>query len=224
VERVTVAGLPPGRPPLEGRFTYLEMIALGQYVQDLPVLSGLPPCESEQEARRPGDCALSPESLFYGLGFEGGDIPLAGVPPDYDPDAVPDGALCVAMWSNLGMQAEFYPPAQGSDPCDPSEGALSHVTLTDPRWRTSAGLGIGDSATELRALYPENHRHRGPSRWGFSGHWFIFAGEVDTATVPVYRIADEYPPGLLIAKLKAGRVSSFVVRFAGGPPPPTSER
>ena len=216
-----VAGLAPATAPLEGSFTYEEMIALGQYVQDLPVLSGLPPCTDQQEAPSPGDCAMPPESGLYELGFEGGQIPLAGVPPDYNPEAVPKGTLCVVTWGRLGIRAEFYAPDGNSDPCAPSTGLLSHVTVTDPRWQTAARLGIGDSAAALRTAYPNEHKHNGPPRWGFPGHWLAFTETVDRTTIPGYRAASDYPPGLLLARLREGKVISFTVRVGETPAPPT---
>lgn len=99
---------------------------------------------------------------------------------------------CTLLWSNLGLTMQTTYSQGALDPCGPAARHVS-TTATDRRWRTSAGLRIGDPVAKLRRLYPKA-QFQGRGEW-----WLIrrpFAG-IDL-------------PGLA-ARVKQGRVVSFTV-------------
>lgn len=110
--------------------------------------------------------------------------PNAGAKPIYD--------RCTLRWRRLGLTMNTYYSQGALNPCSDSGRHVS-TTATDRRWRTSAGLRIGDSASKLRRLYPKA-QYQGRGEW-----WLIlrpFAG-VDL-------------PGLS-ARVKLGRIGSLTV-------------
>lgn len=99
---------------------------------------------------------------------------------------------CRLTWPSHGVTMWSYYTNATRDPCGP-EGRHASTTVTDRRWRTSAGLKIGDPLRRLRQLYPRA-RKDAPGRWRLTTR--MFAG------VPF--------PGLE-ARIVNGRVASFTV-------------
>lgn len=99
---------------------------------------------------------------------------------------------CRLTWPSFGVTMETYYTNATLDPCGPSARHWS-TTVSDRRWRTSAGLRIGDPLRKLRQLYPRA-RKDAPGRWRLTTR--MFAG------VPF--------PGLE-ARIVNGRVLSFTV-------------
>lgn len=99
---------------------------------------------------------------------------------------------CRLTWPSYGItMVTFYTNAT-LDPCGP-EGRHTSTTVTNRRWRTSAGLKIGDPFWRMRQLYPRA-RKDAPGRWRLTTR--MFAG------LPF--------PGLE-ARIVNGRVVSFTV-------------
>lgn len=99
---------------------------------------------------------------------------------------------CRLSWPRYGVTMETYYTNATLDPCGP-RGRHTSTTVTDRRWRTSAGLKIGDSLRRLRELYPR-------ARVDTSGKW-----RLTTRT-----FAGVAFPGLE-ARVVNGRVVSFTV-------------
>ena len=63
------------------------------------------------------------------------------------------------MWRNLGIRIHVLTLAslpQGENACRaPAQVYVDTITVTDSRWRTPRALGIGDTVSRLRALYPK---------------------------------------------------------------------
>ena len=103
---------------------------------------------------------------------------------------------CILGWPNLGvtMRTFFTGGADvGVDPCGP-RGRHYKTTITSRRWKTSAGLRVGDKLGRLRGLY--RRAKRDPD-----GSWVLIARPLGGVLLPT-----------LTAVVKNGRVSSIVVR------------
>lgn len=100
--------------------------------------------------------------------------------------------MCNLQWPALGISMRTYYTGGTIDPCGPS-GRHASTTLTDPRWRTSMGLKMGDTLTKLKKVYPRAQRDK-PGVWRLTTRSF--------AGLPF--------PGLE-ARIKKGRVVSFTV-------------
>lgn len=61
---------------------------------------------------------------------------------------------CRLTWPMYGVTMNTSYTGATSDPCGP-EGRHKSTTVTDRRWRTSAGLKVKDPLRRLRALYPK---------------------------------------------------------------------
>ena len=76
------------------------------------------------------------------------------------------GNLCTVRWNRWGMRLTFVArPA----PCAPRHVQRGHWyigSFTSRRWRTARGLRVGDSAVQMRRLYPEASTHVGPGDTG----------------------------------------------------------
>lgn len=70
------------------------------------------------------------------------------------------GRVCLMRWPNIGVATL----GQGAVPCDPDQSSARWVRLTQPLWRSSRGLAVGDSLKRLNRLYPRT-RTRGVHRW-----------------------------------------------------------
>lgn len=99
---------------------------------------------------------------------------------------------CTLVWRPLGLTMKTYYSQGALDPCGPSGRHIS-TTATDQRWRTSAGLRIGDPARKISQLYPKA-RDQGKGEWWLTVRPFAGIGF----------------PGLS-AKVKAGRVASLTL-------------
>jgi hypothetical protein len=99
---------------------------------------------------------------------------------------------CVAVWRDHGLRMELWDSWGPRATC--SRDALHwETTLTDSRWRTSAGLRIGDPARRIRMLYRRAKRQ--PEGWAI-----IFRPLAGVRSPSVF------------ATVKDGRVASFIVR------------
>lgn len=116
-------------------------------------------------------------------------------------------------WQRLGLRMEFgsYGPyPSGGNACTARAHArLSRVFVSGRRWRTSRGLRIGDTQERLSELYPYANRVRGtdvdwagadPARW--RGWWLV---------VRVTHVGEFHPYAAMLARIRGGRVSEFVV-------------
>lgn len=107
-----------------------------------------------------------------------------------------NGNVCTVRWNNYGIYAQFYVLYIPPSPCS-QNACFQQSTLTAHQWRTEKGLRIGDTRQRLRKLYPQARREVGQN-WRLISRPFAGAR---TAT--------------LLASLKAGRISAFIVRAAG---------
>jgi hypothetical protein len=93
---------------------------------------------------------------------------------------------CDDSWTKLGLEVNTC-------------GIGTEVTATTTRWRTAAGLRIGDTAARAHALYPQGRSldflHRGTL-------WQLETGGL---------MCDGGPTLALAAKLAAGRVAALEV-------------
>ncbi len=99
---------------------------------------------------------------------------------------------CTLVWRSLGLTMKSYYSQGALPPCGPNARHVS-TTATDRRWRTSAGLRIGDPARKLSRLYPKATKQG-------KGEWWL--------TVRPFAGIDF--PGLA-ATVKAGRVFSLTL-------------
>jgi hypothetical protein len=109
------------------------------------------------------------------------------------------GATCVAGWSSIGLRIGFY-NLGGANPCGRTTGHFSNALVAGPRWHTSRGLWVGDTARKLRRIYPSARNRAG-------GCWIV------TRRSPV-GTGSSYPG--LLAQMRDGRVRAFVVRYPAG--------
>jgi hypothetical protein len=63
---------------------------------------------------------------------------------------------CRASWPRLGLTIVFSTADVAS--CSASVGSWIRLTAIDPRWHTTAGLRVGDTAQRLHTLYPQARR------------------------------------------------------------------
>lgn len=87
-------------------------------------------------------------------------IAVFGQPAKRENDAYD---TCRISWPAYGVTMQTYYTNATLDPCGP-DGRHASTTVTDRRWRTSAGLKIGDPLRRLRALYPRASK-AAPGRW-----------------------------------------------------------
>jgi hypothetical protein len=105
---------------------------------------------------------------------------------------------CTASWPKLGLDIAFAAARAGT--C--TAGALGRwlsVTARAPRWRTTAGLRVGDTERRLHALYPATRR------LDFLGLGLLW--ELETGGP----LCDGGPPLAVAARVRAGYVSALVV-------------
>jgi hypothetical protein len=110
--------------------------------------------------------------------------------------------FCTARWPALGLRIVFY-NLGGQNPCLPRYGRFSDALLTGKRWRTSSGLRIGDTRSDLLRLHPRAR----PSPLTRAWWWLV------TRISP---FGEGGPYGALSAKLNRGRVSAFSVVYPAG--------
>jgi hypothetical protein len=121
-------------------------------------------------------------------------VALFGQPQIRDPFGYDSCRLVWPVWGMTMMVAYTNDP---SNACGPL-AKHTQTTVTGRRWRTSAGLKIGDPLTRLRQLYPKALREK-------PGNWWL-------KTRPFAGLAF---PGLE-AKIVKGRVASFTVHGPRG--------
>jgi hypothetical protein len=121
-------------------------------------------------------------------------VALFGQPQIRDPFGFDSCRLVWPVWGITMMVASTSNPAGACGP----DAKHQRSTLTGRRWRTSAGLKIGDPLARLRQLYPKAWREK-PGIWWLKTRSF--------AGLPF--------PGLE-AKLVKGRVASFTVHGPRG--------
>jgi hypothetical protein len=114
------------------------------------------------------------------------------------------GSVCRATWPRLGLVITFYNLA-GRDACAPQYGRFGRAIVTGRLWRTSLGVEIGDPESLVRRRYPKARFVR--SSFYGDGYWLVVR--------PVPYAANQPAPGL-IARVRDGRVSAFVVRYQAG--------
>jgi hypothetical protein len=103
---------------------------------------------------------------------------------------------CVLSWRREGLTLNFVDFS--SRPC--RDGAIVIATITNrPRWRTGAGLRVGDPVTRVRALYRAAVLHTGLQ----SGWWLVPRRSCQETGGHAY-------PGLR-ARIRHGRVSALIV-------------
>lgn len=99
---------------------------------------------------------------------------------------------CTLVWENHGVSMETYYPNASLDPCGDS-ARHRKTTITSRRWRTSAGLRVGDSLRRIRALYKRERR------------------DVDRSWILIFRQWVGLPVPGLAATTRNGRVTSLIV-------------
>jgi hypothetical protein len=104
---------------------------------------------------------------------------------------------CVLVWPVWGITMNVAYTNVPQNACS-ADAKHKQTTVTGRRWRTSAGLRIGDTLSRLRQLYPKALRDK-PGTWWLTTR--SFAGLAF--------------PGLE-AKLIKGRVASFTVHGPRG--------
>jgi len=105
---------------------------------------------------------------------------------------------CRFVWPRWGVTMNTHYPGGTLDPCGHEARHVS-TTVTDSRWRTSAGLKIGDPAARIRARY-RSAVNEGRGVWRLTTR--MFAG---------------LPFAGLEAKVVKGRVVSFTVHGPRSP-------
>jgi hypothetical protein len=103
------------------------------------------------------------------------------------------GQSCFATWHRLGVAVELFAFAP-DDPC--AKGTVLKATLTG-RWRTSAGLRVGDPVTAVTKRYPHATARR-------DGWWL--------RTRKTCELGGNTPYGSLIARIGRGRVTALVLQ------------
>lgn len=206
-----IEGLPTGRPPVQGTFTYQQVIALGLPVP-ATVPSGLPACVDD-DATANSRCPQPPESASYDISYASGFVPPVGLPPDADPGFELDAPICTVVWDTPDASAVFYTIEPHTDPCDPQVGVLSHITLRHD-WRTQAGLTDGDPPERITALYPNAIPNTQTERFGLPGTWLRY--ETDTVTTNRQRRARSVPAPLLVVTANEHETETITVRLSGG--------
>jgi hypothetical protein len=113
------------------------------------------------------------------------------------------GITCHVAWRQLAARMDFY-NLGGENPCRRESGHFSRGLMKGD-WVTGRGLAIGDSPRKLRRIYPKARFHR--SGFYGSGWW------LRTRRSP-FGLGGTYPG--LLARMRDGHVSGFVVRFPAG--------
>jgi len=67
------------------------------------------------------------------------------------------GEICRIGWARFGLRIRFQ-NFGGFDSCGPRGLAQKAIVSADDRWRTEAGLRLGDRVARLRRLYPKAKR------------------------------------------------------------------
>lgn len=106
------------------------------------------------------------------------------------------GPSCFATWRSVGVRIEFFAFAP-DNPC--TQGTVLSATMTGMDWQTAAGLHIGDAVAVLKS------RHPGATLHG-DGWWL--------KTQKVCELGGYEPYGSLVARVHAGKVSSFLFQGA----------
>ena len=94
---------------------------------------------------------------------------------------------CDALWGKIALEV------------DTCSTVGTQVTVTSKRWRTTAGLNVGDSAARAHALYPQG---RSLTFLGRGNLWQLETGGL---------MCDGGPTLALAAKLAGGRVTALEV-------------
>jgi hypothetical protein len=121
-------------------------------------------------------------------------VTLFGQPQIRDPFGFD---TCRLVWPVWGITMTVAATSNPAGACGP-DAKHQRSTLAGPRWRTSAGLKIGDPLARLRQLYPKAWKEK-------PGIWWLKTRSL--AGLPF--------PGLE-AKLVKGRVVSFTVHGPRG--------
>jgi hypothetical protein len=107
---------------------------------------------------------------------------------------LPFGDVCTVVWTAYGISSRFAYAQPGA--CS-DKACHMQTTLTSRQWKTGKGLHIGDTSKRLRKLYPRTRRDVGQN-------WTLMSRPFAGVRFPT-----------LLATLKGGRVTAFVVRTAG---------
>ena len=106
---------------------------------------------------------------------------------------------CTLIWPGLGLELRFFGAGTSCAP-----GVLDAAVVRGSQWRTDRGLGIGNPATRLRALYPRAHARvlgGGRAEWALITHHL--------QSLPG---GHSFPPQVTLrARTRAGRVAAFIV-------------
>jgi hypothetical protein len=98
---------------------------------------------------------------------------------------------CTVVWGDLGIQGIFS--RSYDNPCA-LNGCHLESAITGRQWKTDRGLRVGDSLKRLRKLYPR-------AKFFAEKRWSLVSRPFGGTRVPT-----------LLATVKAGRISSLVVR------------
>jgi len=124
-------------------------------------------------------------------------IAAFGRPSSRGTDA-PESNVCTVRWQTPGLDVGF---AWSGGPCRPknlARATWAGMRLFGSRWKTSAGLRIGDSVARIRRIYPSA---RFVNRPPTPGEWWLVRN----------RKAELGPQPILVAEVGAGRVIAFRV-------------
>lgn len=105
---------------------------------------------------------------------------------------------CKAAWRTIGLQIDFASGPSASCVARRLGGWLE-VRATSARWRTGAGLRVGDSESRLHAVYPNARRLGLP---GEARSWELETGGA---------FCDGGPTLALAARVSAARIVALVV-------------
>jgi hypothetical protein len=109
---------------------------------------------------------------------------------------------CEVRWRSLHLRMTFYNLGAapiGTTTCTPSVGLANDFTVRGPRFRTSAGLRVGDASSRITELYADAELHDG-AWWLVSAYSNIGEG-------------GDYP--VLRAIVAAGRVRAIAGVIGG---------
>ena len=114
-------------------------------------------------------------------------------------------AFAAAEWRQLGLRMVFGSyGVGGARPCRARRAVfLDNARAYGKRWRTGLGLGIGDSVTKLRRLYPHARFRTYPGGIPPVRGWWL--------VVRTSRVPDYHQVPALLATTRAGRVTALVV-------------
>jgi hypothetical protein len=86
---------------------------------------------------------------------------------------------------------------------------VSEIRLTDPRWRTSFGLRIGDRTARLRRLYPDARDYGREEKFHRGEYWLVVRHGPCIGACSAYERSHGVDSPRLTAQIRNGHVVAF---------------